>query len=257
MTALDFEDREKFTDTGRITPAREQPDRGSNPLKRRLLLRRFWKGAAGFWLKGGGRLSWVLPASIFATVLLALATSYGINVWNRAIFDALERRDANTVVFWSIVYFPLLAASVCVVIAQVYTRMTMQRRWRAWLNNHLLDRWLTNGRYYQLNLIGGDHKNPEYRIADDVRVATEAPVDFAAGITTAVLSAVTFIAVLWTIGGTLSFDLGGVTISIPGFLVVAAVIYAVLASGAMAFIGRRFVTVSEARTKRKRSIATC
>jgi vitamin B12/bleomycin/antimicrobial peptide transport system ATP-binding/permease protein len=213
--------------------------------ERRLLLRRFWKGVTGFWLEGGDRLSWVLLTAIFATVLLSLATSYGINIWNRGIFDALERRDADTVVFWSIVYFPLLAASVCLVIAQVYARMTMQRRWRAWLNNYLLDRWLTNGRYYQLNLIGGDHKNPEYRIADDVRVATEAPVEFVIGITTAVLSAVMFIAVLWTIGGALSFHLGGVTISIPGFLVIAAVIYAVLASGAMAFIGRRFVTVSE------------
>ena len=64
-----------------------------------------------------------------------------------------------------------------------------QRRWRAWVNNHVLDRWLLNGRYYQLNLVRGDHTNPEYRIADDIRVATEAPVDFATGVTAAVLSA--------------------------------------------------------------------
>jgi putative ATP-binding cassette transporter len=127
--------------------------------------------------------------------------------------------------------------------------MTMQRRWRAWLNNHLLDRWLTNGRYYQLNLVGGDHKNPEYRIAEDVRIATEAPVEFATGITTAVLSAVMFIIVLWTIGGALSFNLGGITITIPGFLVIAAVLYAAFASGAMAFIGRRFVIVSESKNQ--------
>jgi len=50
---------------------------------------------------------------------------------------------------------------------------------------------------------------------------------------------------LWNIGGALSFNLGAATISIPGFLVIAAVIYAVLASAAMVFIGRRFVTVSE------------
>jgi putative ATP-binding cassette transporter len=187
----------------------------------------------------------VLPAAIFATVLLGLATSYGINIWNRANFDAPEQRDADTVVFWSIVYFPLLAVSVCLVISQVYARMTMQRRWRAWLNNHLLDRWIGHGRYYQLNLIGGDHKNPEYRIADDVRVATEL-CDWH---NIAVLSAVTFIVVLWNIGGAFSFNLGAVTISIPGFLVVAAVIYAVLASGAMAFIGRRFVTVSESKNE--------
>jgi len=246
MTAVDFQHQEN--PKIRASPDVEQISQMANSRKRRLLLRRFWKGAAGFWLRGGDRLSWLLPAAIFATVLLGLATSYGINIWNRAIFDALEKRDASTVVFWSIVYFPLLAASVCLVIAQVYARMTMQRRWRAWLNNHLLDRWIAHGRYYQLDLIGligGDHKNPEYRIADDVRVATESSVEFVTGITTAVLSAAMFIVVLWAIGGALSFNLGGFTIYIPGFLVVAAVIYAVLASGAMAFIGRRFVTVSE------------
>jgi vitamin B12/bleomycin/antimicrobial peptide transport system ATP-binding/permease protein len=62
----------------------------------------------------------------------------------------------------------------------------------AQLNNLLLDRWLKNGRYYQLNLVGGAPKNPECRIADDIRIDTEAPIEFATGATTAVLSAATF-----------------------------------------------------------------
>ena len=79
--------------------------------------------------------------------------------------------------------------------------------------------------------MGGPHKNPEGRIADDVRIATEAPIDFTTGVTTAVLSAATFIAVLWTIGGAFTFHMHDTAIAIPGFLVVAAVIYAVTASG--------------------------
>ena len=77
----------------------------------------------------------MLSGTILLTVLLSLAASYGMNIWNRAIFDALERRDATTVLFWSILYFPLLATSVSLVVAQVYARMTTQWRWRAWLNN--------------------------------------------------------------------------------------------------------------------------
>ena len=50
---------------------------------------------------------------------------------------------------------------------------------------------------------------------------------------------------LWTIGGALSFTIGGIQVYIPGFLVIAAVIYAVVASGSMVVIGRRFVAVSE------------
>ena len=222
------------------------PESGiSDQLRRRLLLRRFWQGAKGFWGAAGGRRSWLLTGAILLLILLNLAASYGMNIWNRAIFDALEKRDASTVFFVSMVYFPLLAASVCLVVAQVYARMTTQRRWREWLTHHLLDRWLVNGRYYQLHLVHGDHKNPEYRIADDIRLATDSPVDFATGLTTAVLSAATFIAVLWTIGGSLSFSVDGIEITIPGFLVLAAVAYAVLASGSMVFIGHRFVTVSE------------
>jgi ABC transporter len=56
-------------------------------------------------------------------------------------------------------------------------------------HKRLIDRWLKNGRYYQFNLVGSVHKNPECGIADDVRIATEAPVEFAAGATSAVLSA--------------------------------------------------------------------
>jgi vitamin B12/bleomycin/antimicrobial peptide transport system ATP-binding/permease protein len=223
----------------------DKDDADSKRLRRRLLLRFFWSNARGFWGAGGDRLAWLLTGSLLLTILMYLATAYGMNLWNRFIFDALERRDAVTVLYLAAAYFPLLAASVAVMVLQVYVRMTTQRRWRAWLNHHLLDRWLTNGRYYQLNLVGGDHKNPEYRIADDVRVAVDAPVEFATGLTTAILSAATFIAVLWTIGGSLSFTVGGIAITIPGFLVVAAVVYAVLASGSMMFIGRRFVTVSE------------
>ena len=123
--------------------------------------------------------------------------------------------------------------------------MTTQRRWRAWLNGHVLDRWISSGRYYQLSLIPGDHKNPEYRVAEDLRLACEAPIDFAVGIFSALLSAITFIGVLWFIGGALTVQLGGTTLTIPGFLVIAAILYAVLASGAMALIGRRFVAASE------------
>lgn len=217
----------------------------SDDMRRRLLLRRFWQSAGEFWGKDGPKQAWLLIAVVLLLILLNLLASYGMNVWNRAIFDALEKRAPPTVLLLSMVYFPLLAASVCLVVGQVYARMTMQRRWREWLTHHLFDRWLVNGRYYQLHLVQGDHKNPEYRIADDIRLATDSPVDFLTGITTAVLSALTFIVVLWTIGGSLSFNLAGMEITIPGFLVVAAVAYAVLASGSMVFIGRRFVTVSE------------
>jgi ABC-type long-subunit fatty acid transport system fused permease/ATPase subunit len=173
-----------------------------------------------------------------------------MNIWNRAIFDALEQGDATPVFFLSMVYFPLLAASVCLVVAQVYARMTTQRRWREWLTHHLLDCWLTNGRYYQLHLVHGaitrirNAASPPTSGWRPIPRSTLQPVS-----SRRVLSAATFITVLWTIGGSLSLSLAGVEITIPGFLVVAAVTYAMLASGSMVFIGHRFVTVSESKNQ--------
>src|SRR5215510_9891363 len=179
------------------------------------------------------------------TIVLNLITSYGMNLWTRGIFDALQERDSHAILFLSMVYLPLLAASVAFTVLQVYARMTTQRRWREWLTNQLVDRWFKNGRYYHLNLVSGAPGNPEYRLADDVRIVTEAPVDFVTGMITAVLSAATFIVILWQIGGALTVHLGGMFITIPGFLVLAALVYAMAASGFMVFVGRRFVAVSE------------
>jgi vitamin B12/bleomycin/antimicrobial peptide transport system ATP-binding/permease protein len=222
---------------------------GTEDLRRRMLVGRFWKSARGFWGKRGHRLAWPLSSAILLVVLLNLVTLYGINLWNRGIFDALEKHNAQHVFDLALIYLPLLAASVGLSVLQVYARMTTQRRWRAWLNDHLVERWLTNGRYYQLNLVSGDHQNPEFRIAEDVRVATEAPVDFTTGVISAFLSAATFIVVLWTIGGALEFSVAGLNVAIPGFLVVAAIAYSAIASGAMLLIGRRFVSVSERKNQ--------
>src|SRR5262245_55545701 len=153
-----------------------------------------------------------------------------MNVWTRGIFDALQERDSRTILFLSMVYLPLLAASVVFSVLQVYARMTIQRRWREWLTNQLVDRWFKDGRYSHINLVSTAPRNPEGGVADDVRVATESPVDFVTGMITAVLSAATFIVIVWTIGGALTVHLGGMSITIPGFLVVGALIYAVAAS---------------------------
>jgi putative ATP-binding cassette transporter len=209
------------------------------------LLTRFWISARGYWGRKGGRLAWVFSIGLAILIVGNVAFQYGINVWNRAIFDAIEKRDSATVFYLTGIFFPLAIGSVLIGVAQVYARMGIQRRWRAWLTSSVLTRWLANGRYYQLNLVGGDHKNPEYRIAEDLRIATDSPVDFAAGVTSAFLSATTFIVVLWTIGGALTVTVAGSTITIPGFLVIAAVLYAAIASGSIMTIGRSFVQVSE------------
>jgi putative ATP-binding cassette transporter len=186
-----------------------------------------------------------LTLAVMAIAVVNLVLQYRLNVWHRAMFDALDRRDGSSVLHQTVIFLPLIAAVVGVAATATLAKMTLQRRWRAWLNAHVLDQWLTNGRYYQLNLVPGDHANPEYRVAEDLRLSVEAPVDFAIGIFSAVTSAMVFIGVLWFIGGELTFSIGSTIFRIPGFLVVAAFVYAVLASGSMIIFARGFIKVSE------------
>jgi putative ATP-binding cassette transporter len=212
---------------------------------RQYLLARFWEAALGFWRKGGGRTAWSLTFMVIAIALVNLAVQYRLNVWHRVMFDALDKRDGGGVLYQTVLFLPLIAAVVGVAAAATYAKLTLQRRWRDWLNAHVLDQWLTRGRYYQLNLVPGDHTNPEYRVAEDLRLSVEAPVEFSIGVFSAVTSAIVFIGVLWFIGGELTIPIGSAVLRIPGFLVVAAFIYALLASGSMVMIARGFVTVSE------------
>lgn len=242
------------TDVEETPPAPEEPDEKLTPeelerARKAYLLKRFWISARGFWGRKGDRFAWPCCVGLLVLIGLNVAFQYGINVWNRELFDAIEQRNAPTVYFLGAVFPPLVLGSVALVTIQVYVRMMIQRHWRSWLTTALIARWLDNGRYYQLNLIDGDHKNPEARLSEDLRIATESPVDFVAGVIAAFVSASTFIVVLWMIGGALSLPIGGMVITIPGFLVVTAIIYAITTSSAIAFIGRHFVKVSEAKNQ--------
>ena len=228
-----------------VEPDPELTPEEAEQARKEYLLTRFWISARGYWGRRGDRFA--LPFSIGLLVLIVgtVGFQFGINVWNRSIFDAIEKRDSVAVYHLTAIFIPLAIGSVTLGVAQVLVRMSIQRRWRSWLTSSVISRWLANGRYYQLNLVGGDHKNPEYRIAEDLRVATDSPIDFIAGVTSAFLSASTFIVVLWTIGGALTVTIAGSTFTIPGFLVIAAIVYAAIASGSIMAIGRRFVQISE------------
>jgi putative ATP-binding cassette transporter len=216
---------------------------------RKALVHRFWKTARGFWTAKARRVAWLMTTVIIVLICAQTYIQYRINVWNREIFDAIEKKDGGAVLTQAMIFVPLAIGGVALAITLVYARMRAQRRWRAWLSEHITDRWLAKGRYFQLNLVSGDHQNPEGRIAEDARVATDAPIDFAAGILSAVLGALTFIAVLWVIGGSIKVPAGNQSITIPGFLVIAVVIYAGFSSTAMVLIAKRFVLIAESRNQ--------
>ena len=226
-----------------------KPADTTDRTKQSALVRRFARAARGFWTGDQRRIAWLMTSALVVLIVLQVFASYRINVWNREIFDALEKKDGAAVIQQAWLFVPLAAFSIVVAILVVWARMRIQRRWRAWLTEHVGDRWLNDGRYYQLNLVAGEHQNPEHRLTEDMRIATEAPVDLAAGILTAFLTSVTFIGVLWFVGGSLTVDWDGAPLTIPGYLVIAVVLYCLVITSCMLLIARSFVPIAEAKNQ--------
>jgi putative ATP-binding cassette transporter len=209
------------------------------------LLARFWQSASGFWRGRSAWRAWLLVAVLIATVLLQLLTQYALNYWNRDFFNAIGRRDAAELWTQALRFVPLAAASLALTVFSVWARMTMQRRWREWLSNHLYDYWLKDDRYVRLGSAAADHQAPEYRIAEDARVATDLPVDLALGLFQSMLNAVTFIGILWSVGDGLPIELGGFAVTIPGYLVIAVIAYSALLTASIFLIARHLTRVME------------
>ena len=220
-------------------------------------IRRFWQSARGFLTGGAGWCPWGLIGLLVVGVILQLAVQYRLNLWNRDFFNALELKDGSVVWQQAETLLVLAALSVGLAILAVWGRMTFQRKWRDWLTAWLLAVWTARA---------GGRSEPaaeldlaEYRIAEDARIATDAPIDFMVGLLTSVLTAGTFITVLWTVGG--SFDLSpvGLEMRIPGYLVVAVIIYSAVMTSAMMLVGGKMAPVierkNEAESELKSAIA--
>ncbi len=208
----------------------------------RVALRRFWKAARGFW---HGPTAWALIVMLAICVVLQLFVQYRLNFWNRDFFNALEARDGRQILHQARVLLMLAASSITLAIIAVWGRMTFQRLWRDWLTRLLITSWLADQRYQRLGFVNGQRQNPEYRITEDARLATDAPIDLVVGLLSSLLAAGAFIVVLWNVGGALEIRIWGGSVAIPGYLVIASVVYATTTTLGMMVIGRNMVDVIE------------
>ena len=93
---------------------------------------RFWQSASGFWRGRSAAGAWMLLLLLLAIVVAQLVVQYALNYWSRDFFDAFGRRDGSAVWIETLIFIPLVAASVALAILSVWGRMATQRRWREW-----------------------------------------------------------------------------------------------------------------------------
>ena len=208
-------------------------------------VRAYWRLAGDYWKGPTAFQAWGLTFISLLLVVGNIVVQYGINLWNRAFFNALQRHD-QTFAYRAIAIFLVLAfAAALVAVLQLVFRMRLQILWRQWLTRRLVAQWLGEQRFYRLSIAAPDLDSPEFRIAEDAKVATEPVVDFGYGIANAVLTAAVFFSVLWSASGSATF-FGW---RIPGFMVYAAIIYSIVMSASMMLFGRALINRIEQRNR--------
>jgi putative ATP-binding cassette transporter len=217
----------------------------------RHVAKAFARFASGYWTGSTAVWAWTLTLGLAAFLVLSTAATVALNAWNRWFFDALEKRDI-TEVWNTVLIFPLIVLVMAGIgVGIILTRETLQVRWRQWLINALIARWLGERRFYDLNASRTEPANPEYRISDDTRWATEPLTDLVIGLVIAILNAAAFISILWTVGGSYTLSLGGTTVTIPAYMVLVALIYGIVMSSAMVWVGQRLPGYVYAKNERE------
>lgn len=211
----------------------------------------FCRYAGGYWTGASARQAWLLTIGLATCLALSTAVTVALNHWNRWFFDSLEKKDVAAV--WQAVgsLGLIIGTMAAIGVGIVMTRETLQVRWRQWLIDRLLRGWLGEKRFYHLNATRTEPANPEYRIADDTRWATEPLTDLGIGLVIAVLNATAFISILWTVGGSYTLSLGQSAITIPAYMVLVALAYGITMSLLMLWIGRPLPSLVYAKNERE------
>jgi putative ATP-binding cassette transporter len=219
-------------------------DRAGTELHR-LRFREFLHLVGGFWRVEGTAHPWLLTFGVIAIAVLEIVIQVAINEWNGWFFDILSGRRTGQLSSAVLVFIGLAFAAIAAGATGVLCRLLLQVRWRRWLTSEMLDHWLADRRYLRLVSIGDDSNNPEYRIAEDVRLSTEPVTDFITGLIGAMLTSAAFLGLLWSLGG----GIGLYGIYIPGYMVFAVLIYAAVAWSLTILVGGSYVAVVKDRNE--------
>ena len=203
---------------------------------------------------------WPLPRFVVSERRLAIATvaflvvlnqaqvaiSVRLSFFNRDWFNALQNKDGAT--FWSLLYTVFLfwaAIYIASAIVEFIAQSILIIRWRRWLTEHYVGRWLDGSTHYRMGLKGLNTDNPDQRIAEDVNRFIDGGsvgygiYSYSILLISTLSSLVSFAVILWTLSA--DFTIPGTDIAVPGFLFWVALVYSAVGTLITHIIGRSLV----------------
>ena len=198
----------------------------------------YWKSDEKWWAIG-------LLVAVVALNLILVGINVRFNSWYKDFYDALQEYDWPG--FWRqfAIFGGLALAFMVVNVYAAYLERILHIRWRRWLTGQFLRDWLDDQAYYRLQLSQVTPDNPDQRISDDLNRFATISLGLSLGLLSAFVTLISFLSILWTVSGALTIPLGGgASIDIPGYMVFAALIYAVAGTMLTLWIGRPLIQLN-------------
>ena len=196
-----------------------------------------WRLASPYFYSEDRRTGRILLGAVIATELSIVGINVMLNQWNNRFYNALQDRNWDTFVSELLFFCILAGAYILLAVYQLYLNQWLQIRWRQWMTKAYLGKWLDGANHYRMQLLGDAADNPDQRIAEDIQMFVDRTLTIGIGLLSAMVTLGSFVIILWTLSVAAPLHLFGSEWNIPGYLVWAALIYALIGTYLTHLIG--------------------
>jgi putative ATP-binding cassette transporter len=206
-----------------------------------------WRLAAPYFRAEDRFAGRLLLGAVIAIQLSLVAIQVILNQWYNRFYNTLQDRNFSAFVS-AVLFFCVLAAIYTVLqVYQNYLNQWLQIRWRRWMTQTYLQQWLNTANHYRMQLLGDAADNPDQRIAEDIKMFIDSGAGFGIlpvglGLLNAAVTLCSFVVILWNLSEDAPLTLFDMTIH--GYLVLAALIYAIVGTTFTHLIGWPLISLN-------------
>ncbi|WP_296116547.1 ABC transporter ATP-binding protein/permease [uncultured Neisseria sp.] len=213
-------------------------------------LKKFFYLARPFWSGAHGRIQWLMLAVLIGFTLCSITISVWIAAWDKRFYDALAAFDGASMPALIVEYLGYMAMIIGCIVCGDWLQKRLIFRWRTHLTEQFQTNWLEGHKHYRLRLTG-EPDNPDQRIAEDIYLLADKSISLFRSFINNVAKFSAFVAVLWTLSGVQTFNIGGHNITIHGYLVWVALIYSIFSTVIAHLVGRKLKNLNIDRQHRE------
>ena len=214
------------------------------------ILKKFFRLARPFWTGAHGRIQWLMLAVLIGFTLCSITISVWIAAWDKRFYDALAAFDGASMPALIVEYLGYMAMIIGCIVCGDWLQKRLIFRWRTHLTEQFQTNWLEGHKHYRLRLTG-EPDNPDQRIAEDIYLLADKSIGLFRSFINNVAKFSAFVAVLWTLSGVQTFNIGGYSITIHGYLVWVALIYSIFSTVIAHLVGRKLKNLNIDRQHRE------